>query len=89
MHRAIATAAMEMVGNPAQLGNQVTISKSVNAFVYGQVAFLESNGQTPTSVRFKGKTYALSGHGACYLVNTTSGAILFDTNSLGAAGTYV
>jgi len=81
MHRAIAGVAAEIAGHPAQLNQAVSLPGKASAYVYGSVAFIETAGGSAEPIPFHGHTFNLPA-GSCSLVDLTSGAILFNTQTL-------
>eukprot|EP00040_Diaphanoeca_grandis_P031845 m.191403 g.191403 ORF g.191403 m.191403 type:complete len:783 (+) comp32431_c0_seq1:96-2444(+) len=81
MHNAIATAADDIVSVPAQLNKGITLDNpAFTAYVYNTVAFIVNSkwksATTATTVTYDKKSYSVMG---IALVNTSTGAILFDS----------
>lgn len=80
MHQAIASVASSIAGNDAQLDHAVALGNGASAYVYGEVAFVETGGKAgPVSLH--GKTFTLPAD-ASSLVDLADGTVLFSTQTL-------
>ena len=81
MHGAIASVAQEIASAPAAT-TPTSIGEGASAYVYGDVAFLES-GAGKTTATFKGHSYTIPPRSSS-LVRLSTGKVLFNSATIGA-----